>query len=101
MLDLLSLVRNLKRPGMLVRAARFGLDAYARDRQLCQLLRVVTAPRPGDALMRLLQMEEELNEMRQRHTGTYDVARHICILTAVMGEARLLEATRATPVIAP
>ena len=93
MLDLLSLVRTLKRPGMLVRAARFGVDAYTRDRQLCRLLKVVTPPRPGEALMRLMEIEDTLDQQRRQRAAEYEVARHITVLTAIMGEARLLEAT--------
>lgn len=102
MLDILGLVRNLKRPGLLIRAARFGLDDYRRDRALPRILKTERAPRPGEALMLLMDVEGMLNEQRLRNEAAYRPSRHITVLTALMAEARVLSAvTRPTPVPAP
>lgn len=91
MLDLQSLVRTLKRPGLLVRAARFGLDDYRREHTLRQLLRVEDLPTTGAALIQLLDLEAAANDQRLSISAEYNTASHIALLTAIMGEARLLQ----------
>lgn len=92
MLDLNSMVRTLKRPSLLVRAARFGLDDYRRDRILRRILKTEDVPPTGSALLQLLDLERDLNERRKLHSAEYNASRHIILLTAIMGEARLLQA---------
>ena len=89
MLDLQSLVRKLVRPQLLVRAARFGLDDYRRGHALRRLLGEDDALRPGEALMQLIDVEREMDEKRLAKAADYSIARHIELLTALMGEARL------------
>lgn len=93
MLDILGLVRALRRPGLLVRAGRFGLDDYRRNTMLKRILKTDDLPRSGAALLMLLDIEAELNEQRLAKSAEYNVTRHITVLTAVMGESRLFEAT--------
>ncbi len=93
MLDLQTLVSTLKRPGLLVRAARFGLDDYRRDVHLRRILKTEPLPRTGAALMRLMDKEAELNDMRRAKSAEYNPTLHISVLTAIMGEARILQAT--------
>lgn len=93
MQDLLSMISNLKRPRLLVGAARFGVDDYDRSVCLPQLLHCAVAPRPGKAILALLEIEAGLNEARKARVGTYAVARHVAVLIALMGEARVLRAT--------
>lgn len=81
---------RLKRPRLLIRAARFGLVEYDRDRDLKRLMGTPTAPPPSKAVPALLSEEEDLEQTRQTGGGDYSVARHIEILVAIMGEARLL-----------
>ena len=92
MLDLLSMISMLNRPRLLVQAARFGVDDYDRARALPRLLGLIEAPRSGAAVMRLLDLEADLNARRARHAADYAVARHVEVLIALMGEARLLRA---------
>lgn len=92
MLDILGMVRALKRPGLLIRAARFGLDDYRRDRMLPRLLKTENTPRPGEALILLMDIEAMLNDQRQTNAAAYRPAIHISVLTALMGEARVLNA---------
>jgi len=93
MLDILTLVRQLSRPRLLVRAARYGVDDYNRDRDLPRILKCHHTPRSGDAIMQLMQLEAELNDQRLAKDALYAVAAHIDVLTAVMGEARVFQAT--------
>ena len=93
MLDIHTLIANLRRPRLLVRAARFGLDDYKRERVLLRLLQVDVLPRSGDAIMQLMGVEAELNDQRIAKSATYTIADHIETLTAIMGEAEILQAT--------
>lgn len=98
MQDLMSLVRGLSRPRLLVRAARFGVSDYARGRALPRLLRVPAAPAAGPALIHLLALEREAEERRRARAADYSAARHVELLTAIMGEARRLRDAGPAPV---
>lgn len=99
MQDLFGMLGALKRPPLLVRAARFGVHDYDRNTILPRLLRVPSPPRTGPALMRLLEMEEQMEERRKARGADYSVARHVELVIAIMGEARLLKAaSRPEPV---
>ncbi len=92
MQDLLGMIAGLNRPRLLVRAARFGVDDYSRTNQLPRLLGVIALPRTGEAIVRLIELEADLNDRRMVAGADYSVARHVAILIALMGEARLLRA---------
>ena len=94
MTDLLSLLRDLRRPRLLVRAAQFGTSEYRRDRDLGRIVRG-EAPAPGEALGYLIDEESRLEETRRSGCATYSFARHIEVLAAMLGEARLLPRTLA------
>ena len=88
--DLRQTLSALRRPRLLIRAARFGLAEYDRPRDLRRLLRRTTTPPPQRALVALLDHEAALDELRRAGDVTYSPARHIELLVAIMGEARLL-----------
>lgn len=90
MSDPLSPLAALRRPRLLIRAARCGLDDYRRDRDLARLLGRRPPPAPGQALERLLAEEERLEEIRRAGAAAYSPARHVELLIALMAEARLL-----------
>ena len=94
MQDILSQVMGLKRPKLLVRAAKFGLDDYARHYHLKRCLRRDDMPAPGRALVALLDLEKQLNSERETKSGNYQLARHIEVLVAIMAEAQLFRALR-------
>ncbi|KUF12360.1 DUF6477 family protein [Pseudoponticoccus marisrubri] len=94
MKDILGILSDLRRPRLLIRAARIGAQDYCRDAHLNRLLGYGSLPRPGAALMQLVELESEMNAHRQRQSATYSVSRHVALLTAMMGEARLLRETR-------
>jgi hypothetical protein len=66
MTDFSTILKDLRRPRLLIRAARHGLSDYRRDR------------------------EAEIEGNRQTGSACYNVARHIEVLIALMAEARLL-----------
>lgn len=92
MQDLLSMISALTRPGLLIRAARFGVDDYDRGRHLPRLLRTTSAPRPGTAVMRLLELEADIEDRRKTKAADYSVSQHLDVLIALLGEARVLRA---------
>lgn len=94
MLDLHTRIATLKRPSLLARAAQFGVDEYRREVHLRRLLQAEPLPRSADALMRLLDMEQQIDQARRNREGYYAPAHHVEILIAIAGEARLLRATR-------
>ncbi|MGB5560035.1 MAG: DUF6477 family protein [Paracoccaceae bacterium] len=90
MTDLMQLLSTLRRPRLLIRAARFGIADYNRERDLKRLIREPSAPTPARALTRLISEEAVLEETRTNGDASYSVARHVDILIALMAEARLL-----------
>lgn len=103
MQDLFGMVGALRRPRLLVSAARFGLEDYVRDTHLPRILRSGGAPAPkagGTVLMRLLDLEDTLDAKRRAGAADYSVARHVEVLIAVMAESRFLAAARPRAVTA-
>lgn len=45
--DVTTLLNALRRPRLLIRAARFGLNDYNRNRDLKRVMRTSTAPSPS------------------------------------------------------
>lgn len=89
MTDPQTIISSLRRPRLLVRAARLGLQDYSRDRCLRRLMPGETPPRPGQAFQALFEREREINETRREGSAAYSVARHIELLIALIDEARL------------
>jgi hypothetical protein len=89
MQDFRTFLSQLRRPRLLVRAARHGLQDYRRDRDLARLIHATTL-RPEAALEELFETEEMLEKTRRAGDANYSIARHIEVLIAMMAEARLL-----------
>lgn len=88
MSDFCTPISRLRRPGLLMRAVRFGLSDYPRGRLLKRLT-------PGDILPertvpRLLEAEARLEETRRNGDAAYSVSDHIEVLVALIAESRLL-----------
>lgn len=86
--DILGTLRALRRPPLLIRAARIGLQDYRREVHLRRLLRDGPLPQSATALIRLLETEAALDEERRLANSAYSPARHVEVLIAMMGEAR-------------
>ena len=93
MLDISARIAQLRRPSLLIKAARFGLDDYVRTMHLRRILKTETIPRPAPAVMQLLDIESALNTARIEKQATYSVARHVDVMIALMAEAQILCAT--------
>ncbi len=94
MQDLLGILANLRRPRLLIRAARAGAPDYRRDQHLKRHMGYGRLPRSGPALMHLMEMETQLDSQRRSGDAAYSLVRHVDILIAMMGEARLLRASQ-------
>ncbi|HHH89073.1 MAG TPA: hypothetical protein ENK45_00745 [Aliiroseovarius sp.] len=86
----LAVLKSLRRPRLLIRAARFGLAEYNRERDLKRLMRATRAPSPRRAMEGLLALEAELEAGRKNGAASYSVARHVEALIALMAESRLV-----------
>ncbi len=93
MLDIQTRVNTLTRPRLLARAARFGVDDYRRAIHLPRLLQTGELPRHAEAIIRLLDIEAEMNTARETRSGNYSPARHVEALIAIAGEVRLMNDT--------
>ncbi|WP_347266451.1 DUF6477 family protein [Paracoccus sp. (in: a-proteobacteria)] len=76
----------MRRPRLLVRAARAGLAGWSRRRDLRRLLRCEDLPAVAAALPRLRAEEESLDMARRAGQAEYDVQRHILLLVAILAE---------------
>ena len=73
MQDLLGMLNSLRRPRLLIRAARLGAEEYRRDRHLQRLLGYGSLPRSAVALMRLIEIEREMNDQRREADAGYSL----------------------------
>ncbi|WP_255456124.1 DUF6477 family protein [Tropicibacter sp. Alg240-R139] len=94
----MTMISTIRRPRLLIRAARFGAQEYNRDRHLQRVLGYGALPRPAAALMRLMEVERVLDDQRRDDDAGYSLTRHLDVLIAMMGEAQLVQANRASPV---
>ncbi|WP_323715723.1 DUF6477 family protein [Paracoccus aminovorans] len=77
---------QMRRPRLLVRAARAGLAGWNRRRDLRRLLKCDDLPAVGVALARLRAEEAQLDAVRRERRADYDVHRHILLLIAILAE---------------
>ncbi|MDC0343505.1 MAG: DUF6477 family protein [Aestuariivita sp.] len=94
MQDVLGMMDRLRRPPLLIRAARMGAEDYNRDSHLQRVLGYGQLPRSADALIRLMQTEAVLNDKRKAGDAAYSLIKHLDLLIAMVGEARVLRASQ-------
>jgi hypothetical protein len=94
--DVLKMISRLKRPTLLVRTARHGLQDYNRIVHLRRLLKTEALPGPSHAIVRLMEFEAVIDQLRVAKRAEYSVARHIEMIVAMMCEARILKASNAS-----
>ena len=90
MTDFRTLLADLRRPRLLIRAARFGVADYKRDRDLRRLINASPHAAPETALPQLFSAEEQLEKTRRAGDAAYSISQHIELLIAMIAEARLL-----------
>ena len=97
MKDIHSLLASLHRPHLLMRAARIGAQDYRRETHLPRLLGYGVLPRHADALMRLIDVEQDFERQRTTADPCYNVVDHVELMIAVVGESRELRALKSGP----
>ena len=90
MTNLASVLNTLRRPKILIRAARCGVADYRRERDLKRILRQPRAAAPERAIGSLLAEENRIEATRTAGDATYSIQRHVAVLTAILAEVRLL-----------
>ncbi|MBI1217877.1 MAG: hypothetical protein GC186_04950 [Rhodobacteraceae bacterium] len=90
MTDARDPLHSLRRPRLLVQAARHGQASYRRERDLRRIAGAQAMP--GPVLPALLDAEAALEQTRKTGDAGYDIARHVEVLIALMAEARRLPA---------
>ena len=91
MQDVLTLLETLRRPQLLMRAARIGSEEYRRSVHLSRITGAPVPAKNGAAILQLIEIEETLNDQRLNQDTNYSIPRHIDVLIALVGEARLLK----------
>ncbi|MRU14157.1 hypothetical protein FDP25_01820 [Roseovarius sp. A21] len=94
MKDVLATIHAVRRPGLLIRAARIGAAQYRRTNHLIRLIGAMPPASSGAALDQLIELEAEIDSQRKNEQAEYSPARHVEILIAMMGEARLFREAR-------
>lgn len=89
MTDLAQALAALRRPRILIRAARAGMAEYRRERDLKRILRKARAEAGAHPLGSLIAEESRLEAHRARGEATYSIQQHVAVLTALIAEARL------------
>ncbi|MEW9920780.1 DUF6477 family protein [Marimonas sp. MJW-29] len=97
MQDILTMLNTLHRPRLMMRAARIGAEDYRRAVQLPRLLGYGVLPRHGAALLKLMEIEADLEQQRKASDAGYNLVRHIDVLIAMVAEARVLRAAQQAP----
>lgn len=94
--DVLTQISRLNRPTLLVQTARHGIEHYNRVVHLRRLLKTEVLPAPGKAIVKLMEVESGVEELRVSKRAEYSVARHVELIAALMCEARILKASKAS-----
>lgn len=89
MINAHSILSSLKRPKILINAARLGMADYDRDADLRFIAKTSQTPSHETALETLLTREGELEDNRKNAQESYSVHDHIRVLTALLAEVRL------------
>jgi len=84
-----SPLNSLRRPRLLVRAARHGLSEYRRPRDLKRITGYADTTSTRRVTARLMDMEHNMEERRVAGDSSYEPARHIELLVALMAESKL------------
>lgn len=94
MFPILHRLDTLRRPQLLIRAARIGADDYRREVHLPRILGHGPLPRHASALEQLMDKEDEMDRGRRDHAPDYAMVTHVEVMIAIIAEARVLRAVQ-------
>lgn len=78
-------LNNVKRPKILIRAARAGIANYQRN-SIKKLIKNWESMDSNVILDHLISIENAINAERLENEPNYDMRQHITVLTAIMAE---------------
>lgn len=87
---------TLRRPALLIRAAKLGQAGWRRERDLRKLLKCDEAPPVGVAMRQLRATEAAVNAARKAGAAEYDMQRHVALMIAILAELRAVAASAVT-----
>ena len=90
--DILDRLDRMRRPNLLISAARIGAEDYRRETHLPRILGHGALPRHKAALARLMEIETGMNDIRIAENAAYSTMHHVDVMIAVIGEARIVRA---------
>lgn len=88
MRDTFAILETIRRPRLLMQAARHGLSAYRRKRDLQRLIGAETSPM--QAIEQLISEEGRVEQTRLTGDADYSAVRHVELLAALIAEASRL-----------
>lgn len=88
MTDVTLWINGLRRPGLLMNAARHGLNEYNREQVLKRVMPSAVKRSPERALEALIPVEETLESARRAGDASYTPSRHVEVMIALMAELR-------------
>lgn len=80
---------KLRRPRLLMRAARIGAQEFQRQSQLPRILRNKNLTDEEQVVSELIDIECEIEERRVSGNLDYSISQHVDILTALLAELDL------------
>ena len=90
MTEILRQLDALRRPAILMGAARIGAEDCRREPHLRRVFGQRHLPHLIEGLRQLISIEQDLNTKRTRGDFGYHPGDHVEVLIALMGEAKLL-----------
>lgn len=81
-----SCFEKIRRPRLIVQAARIASATYRRDRDLARLLKAQPAGSEPVNIRRLSDIESDLDQSRRAQDSTYSISRHVEVLAALLAE---------------
>lgn len=88
MRETFAILETIRRPRLLMQAARHGLAAYRRKHDLQRLIGGETTPM--QAVEKLIDAEGRIEQTRLSGEADYSASRHIELLAALIAEASRL-----------
>lgn len=89
MSEIVRMIAALRRPNLLIRAARLGAQNYRRERDLRRLLGPAALLQLEGRLAALLVAEAAAEATRQAQAAGYNLSRHLDLLIALSAEMQL------------
>lgn len=88
MTDADAILSKLRRPNLLIKAARFGAKRYKRKKHLKSASPNGLRMDQSALLKDLMEKENDLEWNRRAGTSDYNLKRHVLVLSALLAEAK-------------